>query len=301
MKIVAKVGIALQEIFGKLAQEAAQQTKVILRQRKFNAVSLAQTFVLGFLQNPKASDDQLAQMAVQCGAEVTPQAVDQRHTPRMVAFLEGLFRQAVTLVVGSDQALAPVLERFPAVTVLDSSTITLPESMKERFPGCGGSHGQGKAALKLQTEIDLRGGALSHVEIEPGRRPDSATCRQQADHYLPGSLRITDLGYFNLAVFASMVLRRALSVAFAVWRGSQATRWPRGRRHSSVAVGAAGADRRSMGFAGQNRPTAESADCLALAGGTSESASSKIAGGDLCSAAKNRRPSGWRGATGRSW
>ena len=142
-------------------------------------------------------------MAAQCGANVTPQAIEQRHTPAMVAFLESVFRESVELAIGSNQSLAPILERFSSVVLLDSSTITLPDDMQERFRGCGGSHGSGAAAMKLQTEFDLRSGALFHVEIEPGRSPDAATSRQDARHG-EGSLRISDLGYFNIAVFAEM-------------------------------------------------------------------------------------------------
>jgi hypothetical protein len=127
MGIVVKVGDALQRLFGEIAETAARESGVIQRTRKFTAISLARTFVLGFLQSPTASDEKLAQMAVQCGAAVTPQAIEQRHTPRLVDFLERLFRGATKLIVGSDQALAPILERFPAVTVLDSSTISLPD------------------------------------------------------------------------------------------------------------------------------------------------------------------------------
>jgi hypothetical protein len=87
--------------------------------------------------------------------------------------------------------------------MLDSSTIVLPDSQQEEYPGCGGSHGGGAAALKLQTEWDLRSGAVTHVAIEPGRSPDSATSRQGARRG-KGSLRITDLGYFSLSVFAAM-------------------------------------------------------------------------------------------------
>ncbi len=203
MKILAKVGSALQELFGEIAQTAAKESGVIQRTRKFNALSLARTFVLGFLQDPKASDETLAQMAVQCGAAVTPQAIEQRHTWKLVDFLERLFRGATKLIVGSDQALAPILERFTSVTVIDSSTITLPDEMQEKFRGCGGSHGSGAAAMKLQTELDLRSGALTHVEIEQGRSPDAATSRQDARRG-KGSLRISDLGYFALAVFAAM-------------------------------------------------------------------------------------------------
>lgn len=203
MRIIAKVGAALQRLFGDMVEKAAVSSGVIARKRKFTGLSLARTFVLGFLRNPEASDDELAQMAVQCGAAVTPQAIEQRHTLKLVTFLETLFREATKVVVGSHQALAPFLERFSRVTVLDSSTITLPDSMAEQYPGCGGSHGGGQAALKLQTELDLRSGALEHVAIESGRSPDNTTPRQYAARPA-GALRIADLGYFCVAVFAAM-------------------------------------------------------------------------------------------------
>ncbi len=79
MGIIAKVGTALQALFGNIAESAAQTSGVIVRKRKFDGMSLGRTFVLGYLQNPKASDEDLAQIAVQCGVEVTPQAIDQRH------------------------------------------------------------------------------------------------------------------------------------------------------------------------------------------------------------------------------
>lgn len=204
MKIIGKVGAALQKLLVNTAIQANKKTGVIQRVRKFDPVSLAKTFILGFLKKPEADDEDLALMAAQCGAEVSPQAIDQRHTLALADFLEEIFREGIKLVVGSDKALAPILERFPCVTVLDGTTITLPDSMEERFPGCGGSYQGGAAALKLQVEIDLRSGALSHIEIEPGRSPDAATIRQQARHGA-GSLRITDLGYFNVPVFAEMM------------------------------------------------------------------------------------------------
>jgi hypothetical protein len=123
-----------------------------------------------------------------------------------VNFLERLFRGAARIAVGSHRALAPILERFPSVTVLDSSVLRLPDGQAETYPGCGGRWGSGQAALKLQTELDLRGGGLERVEVESGRSADSATSRQHV-HRGPGSLRITDLGYFCLAVFAAMSRR----------------------------------------------------------------------------------------------
>lgn len=203
MGIVARVGAALQHLWGELANTAAAMSQVIQRRRKFSPETLARTFVLGFLQDPNASDEKLAQFAAQCGVAVTPQAIEQRHTQALVEFLKHLFEQAAKLVVGSDASLAALLERFARVIVLDSSTISLPEEAQSEYRGCGGKNGGGKAALKLQTEWDLRSGAIAHVQVEEGRSPDNASSRQQVRRG-PGTLRITDLGYFDLSVFAAM-------------------------------------------------------------------------------------------------
>lgn len=204
MQILAKVGAAFQRLFGSVVDEVAQRTNVIQRRREFSPMSLAMTFVLGYLGKPKASVDDLAKIAVQAGAVVTPQAVDQRRTPRLVEFLEQLFRECVKIVVTSSHSLAPLLERFPSVTLLDSTAIALPDSERAKFAGCGGSYRPEQAAVKLQTELDLRSGALAHIEIEQGKSPDAATSRQHARRGA-GSLRIADLGYFNVPVFAAMV------------------------------------------------------------------------------------------------
>ena len=200
MARIPKVVEAFQHLFGKGTEAAAEKSEVIVRKRVFTASGLLQTFILGFLKNPKASDEDLAQMAAKCDCPVTPQAIEQRHSPKLVMFLKVMFQEAAKLAVGSDGVLAPILARFTSVPIVDGSTIQLPDSMQEEFAGCGGSYDSGKAALKLQTELDLLTGAVT-VELEQGRSPDAASPRQQERHG-KGSLRITDLGYFNVDVFA---------------------------------------------------------------------------------------------------
>jgi hypothetical protein len=176
---------------------------VIQRKRKFTPVSLAQTFVLGLLRNPKSNSEGLAIMAAACGVEVSHQAVDQRYSSRLAEFLKSLFCKMTQQTMASDTVLAPILERFAEVIVIDSSVITLPDSQEEHFRGCGGSYEGGKSALKLQTELNLRDGELRCVQVEQGRSPDGATDRQNVIPVL-GSLRIADLGYFNISVLAQI-------------------------------------------------------------------------------------------------
>lgn len=279
MAIIAQVGSALQQVFGEIAMLASQASGVIQRERKFDACSLLKTFVLGFLQKPDASDEDLAQMAAQCGADVTPQAIDQRHTRALVAFLEAAFRDSVKLVVGSHETLAPILERFTNVTLLDSSTITLPDEMHAQFAGCGGSYGSGAAAMKLQTEFDLRSGALSHVEIEPGRSPDGAASRQQTRR------RRRFLADIRPGVFQRSGVRRddgcegIFSLASAVRHDRASPGWPGGE--IAVLVGeTAGTARRSADSAGQSTASGVSADRLATACRASQPAAAKAASGN---------------------
>lgn len=205
MNIVSRVEHAIQRLFGSCAADAAAASGVIQRQRVFTAITLARAFVLAFLRDPDASDKDVAEVATLAGAPVSPQAVEQRHTDRLADFFRRLFGHAAKEVVGSSKSMAPILDRFTAVVVVDSSTIALPDGQAGEFPGCGGSCGGGKAALKLQTEMDLKTGALTCVQVETGRSSDNASSRQQASRG-PGSLRISDLGYFCLEVFAAMAV-----------------------------------------------------------------------------------------------
>jgi hypothetical protein len=200
MGMVATVSASLQSLFGAMAQEVARESPAVLRRRKFTAATLAQTFVLGFLAQPRASDEELAQTAALCGVAVTPRAIEQRFTTRPADFLEALFRRATRRIIGAQCTLAPLLERFSAVLIPDSSTLTLPDTSRDRFPGCGGTHGGGQAAMKLQVRRDSRSGAIDALAIEAGRDRDYKTSLQSAP-MTPGSLRITDLGDFDTEVF----------------------------------------------------------------------------------------------------
>jgi hypothetical protein len=200
MGIIPKVSAVVQSLFGAMAEEVARDHPVVLRRRKFTTAALAQTFILGFLAKPRASDEELAQTAALCGVGVTTQAIEQRHTRRLAEFLEALFRRAARCAVKSQAALSPLLDRFAAVVILDSTTTALPDALRERFPGCGGTHGGGRAAMKLQVQWDLRSGALDAIAVEPGRGCDYKTPLQSAP-LAAGSLRIADLGYFDTEVF----------------------------------------------------------------------------------------------------
>jgi hypothetical protein len=192
---------ALQAIFGDTADLLARQLGVVRRRRVFTGGSLVRTLVFGWLQRPRAGSDQLAEMAARCGAVVTPQALRQRFTPALNRLLEALIERAIEQVVVAPRRSGTLLARFTAVSIQDSTVVSLPPEHRRLWPGCGGN--ASAAALKIQVRWDLARGGLDGLILEPGRRPDQST-RLKPEGLPPGSIWIADLGYFDVATLAGL-------------------------------------------------------------------------------------------------
>ena len=120
--IVGKVRDALKGTFLISAEEANEQTGAIKRIRKFTSSTLAQAFILAFLQNPKASHGDIASVAAASGVDVSPQAVEQRYSESLGAFFRALFEKMAKQIVASEESLAPILSRFTEIILIDSTS-----------------------------------------------------------------------------------------------------------------------------------------------------------------------------------
>lgn len=199
MSSVADLAQTLQTLLTTTADHLATSTGCIRRRRKLSGATLAQTLVLGWLHRPEATVHQLAQMAATLGVTITPQGLAQRFTPETATFLQQVLEAAVTQVLASDPVAIPLLRRFPAVLIQDSSIVLLPAPLAATWRGCGSADPQvAAAAIKLQVRLDLLSGALQGPLLQDGRVHDLKAPAQTLD--LPtGALRLADLGYFSLA------------------------------------------------------------------------------------------------------
>jgi hypothetical protein len=199
MSIVTQVTELLQGLLEKSLDALARETGCVKRERKFSGSTLLSTLVLTMSRNPKPKPRDYQITAAQLGVDVTENAIAQRFTPELVKFLEAALNRVLSHALFSEAPPSELLGRFTQVVIGDSTTVTLPDEYAEQFPGCGGSHGGGKAALKIQVLWDLRHGRLQML-LEPGRASDAKS--PIAETPLPeGSLSIFDLGYFSLARF----------------------------------------------------------------------------------------------------
>ena len=202
MTTIPQVARAMREILTTTAAQAGRATRFVQRTSPLNGATFSQTLVFGFLGNPQATLEELAQTAATLGIEISPQALDQRLTAAAAACLPQVLVTAIARVITAEPVAIPLLERFTAVYVQDSSTIILPEVFAAQWHGCGGStSSSASAALKLQARLEMRTGRLD-VQLQEGRAADRAAVLPGP---LPaGALRLADLGYWSLEAFAAL-------------------------------------------------------------------------------------------------
>ena len=156
------------------------------------------TLLFGWMQNHSPSVEAIARAGYSHGLKVSAQGMDKRFTKTAGEFMKSVLEEAVAQVIcASSEVNIEILRRFTAVYVADCSTVALPTELEDVWQGVGGSGNVSQAALKLDTRLELKTGQL-HFGLLPGRHSDSKGMVAQ-ECYEKGSLRLQDLGYFNLA------------------------------------------------------------------------------------------------------
>jgi len=207
MTTIAQVGQSMQVILQETADEIGRTSGFVQRQSAFGGAELAQTLVFGWLANPHASLDALAQTAAALGGRISAQGLDQRLGERAAGCLQQVLQKAMQQLVQAEKVPLSVWAHFSGVYVQDSTTVTLPADLAEIWPGCGGGHtsGDGAAALKVQVQWELQGGQLTAMGLEAGRTADRSTGEWLA-HLPAGALALADLGYFSLDRLAAQAV-----------------------------------------------------------------------------------------------
>jgi len=202
----AVIARAIQGLLGDVIEQSARDQGADQRRgSKLSGGAFARTLMLGFLHQPQATLDDLAQTAALVAEPVSPQAIDQRFTLRAADHLKMCLETAVRQVIKAERAASTALfDRFSEVCVQDSTSIQLPDEFASQYRGCGGcAPTVALSALKFQVRFELKRGGLQGFRIEEGRSSDATTPLQTQD-IVAGSLHLRDLGYFDLAVFRAI-------------------------------------------------------------------------------------------------
>jgi len=210
MVSIPQVAKVLRTVLTTTANRAARATRFVQRRSKLSGAKFVQTLVFGWLANPAATYEELAQTAATLGVRISPQGLEQRFTETAAQCLERVLQAAVQQVIAAAPVAIPLLQRFTAVYIQDSTQVQLPAVLAPLWAGSGGgAHAtDSTAALKLQVRLDLKHGRLDGPFLQAGRASDRTSPTQHAP--LPaGSLRLADLGYFALDVLQTITQQQA--------------------------------------------------------------------------------------------
>jgi hypothetical protein len=186
-------------------EHTARRTGFVKRASKITGKIFLALVTFGVWSDAKTTLAQLAAKVTHVvdHLEVSPEAIHQRMNKRAVAFLQDMIRQAFTKVQSLEKMCDDGLfAYFTKVYLADSTGFGLPESLKETFPGAGGSAAQ--AGAKIQAVWDYKHSVFAHFALTPWNIPD----QKYIDHVVglarKGALFIFDLGYFKIQAFARL-------------------------------------------------------------------------------------------------
>ncbi len=191
-------------------EASARRTRFVQRASKITGKVFLALVTLGRWSTPKTTVAQLAAKAAQLDepVDLTPAALQQRMTDRAVAFLRDLLQTAfATLHPSGTVCDDGLFGAFGRVHIADSTGFGLPASLKEEFPGAGGSGS--KAGAKIQLVWDYKSHTFEHFALVPWNVPDNRYVETVVALAQPHSLFVFDLGYFKLADFAAIAAARA--------------------------------------------------------------------------------------------
>jgi hypothetical protein len=206
MPTIPQVAQALQSVLTETARVQGQVSGFVQRAGKLDGASWTQTLVWGWLAQPDATLDELAQTAALLGVAITPQGLAERFSAAAAACVRGVLEAGLQQLIGADPAALPLLQRFSGLYLQDSTQLALPAELAQVWRGNGGK--DSGAALKLQVQWEWLTGQWLHVSLHDGRAGDGAAPAQVAP-LPPGALRLADLGYFNLEVLAATAAQQA--------------------------------------------------------------------------------------------
>ena len=205
MEVLNRVAQAMQTVFTTQAEKAARDSGFCRRKSPLGGPVFVQAMTFACLGHPLPTLGDFCQAAAAAGAFVQPQSFDDRFGPAACECLRLSLADAVRQVIAQTPLAGGLLARFTAVAIQDGSTVVLPDCLEGVWRGNGGRTDHNtRSAVKLQVRLDLRGGRLSGPFLTAGRASDQACPLQGDDELAPGSLRIADLGYFDLDEFARL-------------------------------------------------------------------------------------------------
>jgi len=154
-------------------EAAARRTGFVKRASKITGKIFLAVVPFGAWSEAKTTFAQLAAKVTQVDehVDVSPEAIYQRMHKRAHAFLQEMIQHALAQTHAIASGCEDVFcAAFPKVYLADSTGFALPDSLKDTFPGSGGSAAQ--AGAKMQAVWDYKSSRFDHFALTAWNIPD---------------------------------------------------------------------------------------------------------------------------------
>lgn len=197
MENITELSGTLQTFFSTKASQVASLTKFARRKSPLTGPLFLLIVVVGFVREPTASYNQLAQVGLDLGLQISRQGIENRCTMEAVAFLRQMFAYSLRMLEAKWGLPLSLFQPFKGVYLLDSTQLGLPDPLAEEYPACGGSGKARKAGLKLQTLWEITLGQIIQVDEMAARQSDR-TYTGYLSKLASGCLVLADMAYTGL-------------------------------------------------------------------------------------------------------
>jgi len=143
------------------------------------------------------------------GIEITKQSLHERFNDFAIAFLTKTLTQLLRKQLSINR-LSVNCERFRRILIKDSVCFQIDDSLKQIYPGSGGSGSA--AAIRIQLEYDLLGGTITDLSIHAFNEQDASDSLATIEKTQTGDLIIRDLGYMKLEVLRTLIKKLVLFI-----------------------------------------------------------------------------------------
>lgn len=202
MTSISKMVKKITTIFKEDAENLARETKFKQKESKLGPQEFVGSLLTGYLINPTASlEDICAILREKYNVEISKQGLGDRFNNQTVNFMSSLFNKALNTFAGKRLMTPEIFKNFTKVTLLDSSVISLPETLKDIFPGFGGN--SSRAALRVQALFNWSSNEMTKIDITPATKNDLGYLGH-LQSLTKGELLLQDLGYFKIANFKTI-------------------------------------------------------------------------------------------------
>lgn len=190
---VSQVSEALHRVLEEEARALAKETGFIQRERALTGADFAQSLIFGWLAEPHLTLCGLSQVAGRREVNITASGFSQRFTEQAATFLQRLLHRLTEVRLHPEPEMQPLLSRFPAVIVEDSTQIKVPPEVGQRWA----EDSEPVSQIKVFVRLDLVSGQVSGPLLTTGTHADCKSPFPLED--VPeGALYLADLGFFSL-------------------------------------------------------------------------------------------------------